>query len=87
MSIKYENRANDITAGVVSDLIGLPHLHKEIAIIYVLSGNAVAVADNNRYELNVGDMLIAFPNQIHYYNNDKPGNFALMITRSDIFSV
>lgn len=85
MSIKYEERANEITAGVVSALMGLPHLHKEIEIVYVLSGSAVAVADNNRYELNVGDLFIAFPNQIHYYNNDKPGNFALMITRSDIF--
>lgn len=84
MSIKYEERANDITVGVVSALMALPHLHKEIEIVYVLDGSAVAVADNSRYELNVGDLFIAFPNQIHYYNNDKPGKFVLMITRSDI---
>jgi len=84
MSIKYEERSGELTVGTVADLTFLPHLHKEIEIIYVLKGNAVAFADNNRYELNVGDLFIAFPNQIHHYFNDKPGSFVLIIIKSDI---
>ena len=84
MSIKYEQRTVDLVAGVAEQLSELPHLHKEIEMIYVLSGTTAAFADNKRYDLSKGDLFIAFPNQIHYYYNENPGEFALIITKSDL---
>ena len=84
MSIKYEQRTVDLAAGISQQLSDLPHLHKEIEMIYVLNGNTAAFADNKRYDLSKGDLFIAFPNQIHYYYNEHPGEFALIITKSDL---
>lgn len=84
MSVKYEERTIDITLGVTNNLSDLPHLHKEVEIIYVLNGSASAFADNKRYELIKGDFFIAFPNQIHHYQNEAPGEFVLLIAKSDL---
>ena len=84
MSVKYEERTIDLMAGITTGLSELPHLHKEVEIIYVLSGTASAFADNKRYELAKGDFFIAFPNQIHHYQNDLPGEFVLLISKSDL---
>ena len=44
-----------------------PHLHSHIEMILCDSGVSVATADSVDVKLEVGDLFIAFPNQVHYY--------------------
>ena len=69
MGLLYEKKTQAITFGKNSRLMGLPHLHKEIEFVYVIEGRAYATVDNERYEINQGDVFFTFPNQIHHYQN------------------
>ncbi|MFI3238668.1 MAG: AraC family transcriptional regulator [Lachnospiraceae bacterium] len=50
----------------------IPHLHKEIEIIYVVNGAFTLLSNFQLYHLQAGDFFIAFPNTIHEYidNNE-----------------
>ena len=84
MEIVYENKTEALTMQFGSGLSGMIHLHKELELIYVESGKAVAYADKNSYILNKGDVFITFPNQIHYYETIEDGSFAVIIFSSKI---
>lgn len=84
MEIIYETRTAAIDFGVTQQLSSLMHLHKELEIVHVIEGTAVAYADKNCCVLNSGDTFIAFPNQIHYYKNDIPGKFVLLIFSAEL---
>ena len=84
MDIIYENKTSAITR-MLSDALGSTvHLHKELEVIYVINGKAVAYADNNSYLINNGDIFITFPNQIHYYDTLKKGSYIVLIFSPDI---
>ncbi|MEE1006078.1 MAG: AraC family transcriptional regulator [Acutalibacteraceae bacterium] len=79
MDIIYENKTRLIEVSFSEGLAPFAHLHKELEIIYVREGKAVAYADKNSYLLNAGDMFIAFPNQVHYYRTVTKGEFMVLI--------
>ena len=79
MDIIYENKTRLIEFWSTVGLAPFAHLHKELEIIYVRKGKAVAYADKNSYLLNAGDMFIAFPNQVHYYRTVTKGEFMILI--------
>lgn len=83
MDILIENKTSAMIMQPGRQLSGIMHLHKEIEVVYVLEGRAVAYADKNSYLLNPGDTFIAFPNQVHYYGNERPGNFMVLIFSAD----
>ena len=84
MNVVYENKTHLIETSFSEGLASYAHLHKELEIIYVRKGKAVAYADNNSYLLNAGDMFIAFPNQVHYYRTVSKGEFMVFIFSPDI---
>ena len=59
-----------------------PHIHTHIEIIFLREGGKIeAHADNASVILNEGDMFLAFPNQVHHYNDlEKP-------IKADIFLI
>ena len=79
MDVIYENKTRLIEHSITGGLVSFAHLHKELEIIYVRKGKAVAYADKNSYLLNAGDMFIAFPNQVHYYRTVTKGEFMILI--------
>ena len=81
----YENRQEFLSYSTVSLLASLPHLHKEIEMIYVFDGNVQAIANHRSFELKEGDLFITFPHQIHYYLNTAIGQYALLIHSPKIF--
>ena len=84
MNVVYENKSKLIEISR-SHLLGeTMHLHKELEIIYAIDGQSVAYADKNSYLLNPGDVFIAFPNQIHYYNTIKTGEYIVIIFSPEI---
>lgn len=44
-----------------------PHLHQELEIITLFSGNAVAIINGTEYPVTTGDTIIVFPNMVHSY--------------------
>lgn len=84
MDIVYENKILPINRMFGSMLGRTVHMHKELEVIYVRHGKAVAYADKNSYLLNSGDMFITFPNQIHYYETLKNGEFIVLIFSPNI---
>ena len=79
MDVIYENKTNLIEFNCSSILGETMHLHKEIEIVYAISGQSMAYADKNGYLLNPGDTFIAFPNQIHYYETIERGEYMVLI--------
>ena len=82
--VLHERRTNPFDFYIEELLHPFPHLHSEIEIIYVIKGNSYAYIDQNKYEINEGDMLIVFPNQIHYYEDYSQGEYFILIFSPDI---
>ena len=69
-------------------LTTLPHLHKELELIYVKKGNTTVICDNVKHTLCEGGVFIAFPNQIHFYENCQRGEYYVVIFQAElIFAV
>lgn len=79
-----ENHFESIWMNPQKSLAPIPHLHKEVEMIYVKKGSAVAYTDNKSVKITDGDLFIAFPNQIHYYLNSDIGEYYVLIFSTDI---
>lgn len=87
-NIKYEQKSNDLEYRDVSDgknhLQCNPHLHRELELVYMLGGEAVAHADSVRCVLHKGDVFLTFPNQIHFYESYTQEKYLLFIIKPDL---
>lgn len=81
--IMLEIRSNPIMSSITSGLWPVPHLHKELEMIFVESGSVKAFADKKCYQLSDGDVFLAFPNQVHYYESSLDGIYYLIIFSPD----
>ena len=84
MSAVYENRELPVALDPQRSLTTLPHMHKEIEIIYVAKGHTEAFADRFHGEIREGELYISFPNQIHYYKNCVEGKYYVAIVSADM---
>lgn len=64
----------------------VPHTHQDLEIVYVNHGSCVAYANQHKEILREGDLFIAYPNQVHYYENAiwGEGSYVLLIFNSSI---
>ena len=74
-----ENKGKDIESFITDYLSPRPHFHKHIEIIYVINGHANAFADNRQTVINTGELFVAFPNQIHYYEHSSKGQYIVAV--------
>ena len=81
----YENKSLPAQLMFTHSLSDAPHLHKEIEIIYVAEGEAVAHADRNCESICKDSLFISFPNQIHFYESCHPGEYYILIVRPELF--
>lgn len=85
--IYYESKPNNvITAAITHRLQCGAHLHKEIELVYVLSGETKAYLDSEEFTLYEGDLFFSFPNRVHYYRTYLPEESVLMIFPPDLFA-
>ena len=61
-----------------------PHLHYEIELAFIWEGRTIATIDSNEYEVGAGDIVIAFPNQIHFFKTIDDEKYALMKFNPDL---
>lgn len=84
LNVVHEHRSQDIAFLKGNCLTPLPHLHRDLEMICIFEGEAVAYADSLRCELHAGDIFLSFPNQIHYYETPEPMSYVGFIFKPDI---
>lgn len=61
-------------------LSAVPHIHSHLEMIYLVSGRARGVLDGESYLFKAGDLFLAGPNQLHFYDNlEEPVSFYLIL--------
>ncbi len=85
----YEKRGVPYTCCYSKKLSPVVHLHHDIELVFAGYDGITAICDGVSYELNRGDLFIAFPNRIHYYqdsvNTPRDQKNVLMIFRPEQF--
>lgn len=83
-NIMFENKTTPFAVSIPETLAPTPHFHKDIEIVYVISGESLVCADRKKSTIKTGDIFVSFPNQIHYYEGAKRGRYLLAILSPDI---
>ena len=86
MLYHIEKRTNPFTSKSRNELQYPPHIHPHLEMIYVKSGISRVTVDNKAYPLKEGDLLLVFPNQIHFYQDETPIDACMMIFVPDLFT-
>ncbi len=76
-NVVYENRTKHVEVWAEDFLKPIPHLHKELEIIYVIKGESHLFIDNNYMTISDGDLFVCFPNQVHCYERSESGQYYL----------
>ena len=85
----YQSKINDIEYRDRSDnaarLWHVPHLHRDLELVVLLEGEVTVYTDSKKSRLIAGDIFLAFPNQIHYYEgHGEKQRYHLLIVKPDI---
>ena len=87
LNIRYEQRDQLFSAqerNGKSKLACMPHLHRELELVYMIDGHSVGYADTVRSEINAGDIFLTFPNQIHFYEAHEKEHLWIYIFSPDL---
>lgn len=82
--ILFEYKKKIIHHSLSEVLSPIPHIHREVEIIYVENGSATAFSNEKFDHIDTGDLFISFPNQVHYYKYSKTGKYHLLYFSPDI---
>lgn len=87
-SIPYENRTVDFycrdDAGGTHPLACAAHLHVHIEFFYLLGGKSRVFVDSCEQVAEAGDVVVAFPNQVHRFEMVEPEQYLLFIVHPDM---
>ena len=93
MPATYEQKKVLLDYFRASNLSPLPHLHKELELIFIQEGSCRAIVNNKEYSLQSGDLFLTFPYQVHYYQDSTKGEYyihafpaSILVTMSDIIN-
>lgn len=89
MKVYYENKTTDYFGCRDSRFTELPlnctsHLHYHIELAFLLEGETRAVVDSKEYRITAGDVLLAFPNQIHRFETLQNEKYVLLLVSPEI---
>ena len=89
MKIYYENKMIDYFGCRDSRFTNLPlsctsHLHYHIELAFLLEGSTTAVIDSREYDMRAGDILLAFPNQIHRFESLEKEKYVLLLVSPEL---
>ena len=82
----YENRQSDFyfRDDAKSPLQCNAHLHYHLELLCLLGGHTRAYVDSTEYQLEPGDIFLAFPNQIHRFESVDKETYLLFIINPDL---
>lgn len=85
MIYRVGDQEDTFSAKRVSFLEPIPHMHSHLELVYLIKGSSNVFLDTKTYCLEAGDLFIAFPNQIHFYQDLSPTEGYLIIFSYDYF--
>lgn len=91
MSFFYQNRKEQLYLYLSNNNPYAVHLHRQLELIYVLSGSTTVTVEQQEFPLTPGQGVLVFPNQMHGLKHVEPGqNLLCILSRisvipSDIF--
>lgn len=77
--IRFQNKTADFEILPSNGLSPTPHFHNQIELVYVVQGQTVAFADQKKTFTKAGELFVAFPNQIHYYEKTVIGKYIVIL--------
>jgi len=83
-NVMFENKTSPFTFRIDPTLSPTPHFHKDIEMVYVIDGECQVFADRKIDTIKNGDIFVSFPNQIHYYEDCRQGQYFLAILSPEI---
>ena len=90
MRVIYEKRADDFycrDSRRRNKTLGYtPHLHLQIELAFVKSGKTRVWVDNHVYDLNAGDIIVIFPNQVHRFETIEREQYILLKFNPDMIA-
>lgn len=75
----YENRKKSFVSFFGTNMNFQSHLHQQVELIYVESGQLDITIHQTNYEVTTGELAIIFPNTIHRYETKKHNDYGMMI--------
>lgn len=57
------------------------HVHDDIELVFVKSGQGTAWCDGRKYAIVPGDWFLTFPNQVHRYTDATAGEYYILILK------
>lgn len=88
LNIPYENRVTDFyyrdDGNGAHPLSCAAHLHRHVEFFYLLDGHCRAFIDATEYTVEPGDILIAFPNQVHRFEATGKERYLLFIVHPEM---
>ena len=79
MQTFYQRREGSFLCSVSTNLNYPPHLHKQMEIIYVLSGGITVTIHEEKRDLLPGDIAVSFPGTIHSIKTLESSQIILLI--------
>jgi AraC-like DNA-binding protein len=83
---KNSGNQNFFSSAVFANFSFPPHLHPYVEIVYVVEGTMEVTVNGHATILNVGDVAVCFPNDIHGYTNRDYSKIQLLIFSPEITS-
>ena len=65
MSFFYQNRKEQLYLYLSNNNPYAVHLHRQLELIYVLSGSTTVTVEQQEFPLTPGQGVLVFPNQMH----------------------
>lgn len=89
LNVKYEQRTTMLSIADRSSekkgrLKCVPHLHRDLELVYMIDGESRGYADTISEEIHSGDIFLTFPNQIHFYDTFARERFWIFIFSPDL---
>ena len=83
MSFFYQNRKEQLYLYLSNNNPYAVHLHRQLELIYVLSGSTTVAVEQQDFLLTPGQGVLVFPNQMHGLKHVEPGQNLLCIFEPD----
>ena len=83
LSFFYQNRQEQLYLYLSKNNPYAVHLHRQLELIYVLSGSTTVTVEQQDFLLTPGQGVLVFPNQMHGLKHVEPGQNLLCIFEPD----
>lgn len=79
MNFFYQSRVESFSSFLSNDNTYPAHLHRQVEIMFVISGNLEISIEEQVYALKEGDISVTFPDKIHSLHTPETSKVLLMV--------